>query len=470
MTTPFSQVSQVRGVSTPNRPAPFAVKIATLAADIGAGLALFCAILSLRDWPPFTRSWVFAALIATWVGTIVLQRVIFSRTLGERIWHLMRPGARDVWNRIHSPALGLGAYEGAGALVSVILSLGFFLLGAGSAAYVLASSPFWARGRVEMLDPFLPPLNPATAAAQGSEQWIVAPYFYALGAWPKTFRGQPVFHTLPYEKGPPQQFVGHIIARWDAPDIKLTFEGPKTPEKARNREAAKLCVLEISRACLRYREEALDRHVDEMKASVRTASNWQLSWFEVQNDALPPGETAQGIFLSVQGRSRSQDRYIFITPGGTHQTIILDYPTASSDGLLARELVRKSVRTVRISDQLGPGRAWINSVLQKIRMSDFEALASGPAPLARVAEVQGLLLSKLSVDPGSYDAYFHLGGTSLLLARLGRRTSGSADSGVAAGPTLQTIQSAHRYAADLKPTDPRTVRLESLLVDARKLF
>jgi hypothetical protein len=461
---------QVRGHSTPTRPASLFVKIATLSGDIGFGLALFCLFSNALGWPPFTRSWVFAALIATWVLTIVIQRALFGRTLCEAIWKLRRPGVRDIWNRIHTPALGLGTYEKSTAIIAGFLSLLLFVTGAASAALVLASSPFWANGRIEKLEPFLPPLTAASAAAAGSEQWVVAPFFYALGAWPKTFHGKPVFHALPYEKGPPNQFIGHIVARWDAPDIRLIFEGPKTPEKARNRESAKHCIVEISRACLRYREEALDRHVDEIRASVRSASNWHLSWFEVENGALPLGETAQGIFLSAQGRARSQDRYIFITPGGTHQALILDYPTASSDGLLARELVRKSVRTVRISDQLGPGRAWINSVLQKTRVHDFEALAKGPQPLQRVAEIQGLLLSKISVDPGSYDAYFHIGGTALLLAKLGRRTNGSADSGVAAGPTLQTIQSAHRYAADIKPSDPRTTRLEALLIDARKLF
>ncbi len=461
---------QVRGHSTPNHTPSFSVKIATLAVDLGSGLAIFCALLASRGWPPFTRSWVIGALIATWVLWILIQRALFARTIGEMIWRLRRANVRDFWSRLHAPALGPGNYDGSTSSALWVLSLAFFATGTASTAYILATSPFWAQGRVERFEPYLPPLKASDAAAQGTEQWVVAPYFYALGAWPKTFRGQPVLYTLPYAKGPPSKFVDQIVARWDAPEIKLTFEGPKTPEKARDRKSAKFCILSLSRACLRYREEALSRHVEEMQASLKTVSSWQLRWFEVENSAIPSEEAAQGIFLTAQGRSRAQDRYIFITAGGTHQTLILDYPSLTADGHFARDLVRKAVRTVRISDQLGPGKAWINSVLQRVKLGDFEQLASGPEPILRVAEIQGLLLSKLSVEPSSYDAYFHLGGTSLLLARLGRRTTGSSDSGIAAGPTLQTIQSAHRYASDIKPADPRTLRLESLLVDARKLF
>lgn len=91
--------------------------------------------------------------------------------------------------------------------------------------------------------------------------------------------------------------------------------------------------------------------------------------------------------------------------------------------------------------------------------------------IARLSEIQTLLISKITVDPMSYDSYFHLGGTALILARQIAHTPNLAltsmteDLGVIAKPLIQT---ALRYAQDVSPGDSRTAELQGYWVEARK--
>src|SRR5262249_4353881 len=137
--------------------------------------------------------------------------------------------------------------------------------------------------------------------------WSVEPFFYSLGAWPKEFMGRPVHYAVPYEKGPPTRFLGHVSARWDAPEIKVTFEGPKTPDSGEiNRAVIHSCLVpsEFSGGprpgmfeCARIRGKTLKRHIEEVDAF--SPSNWVLRWFRVENPAIDPRERAQGVFLGA---------------------------------------------------------------------------------------------------------------------------------------------------------------------------
>lgn len=113
------------------------------------------------------------------------------------------------------------------------------------------------------------PLAAVMPQPQSPDHWTRA-FFYSLGTWPRHPFGMPVVHALPYELGPPAQFPGRIIARWDAPEISVTFEGPKTPEGLReksgrvlNRDSVRGCFTgsALNFTCAKLRHEIGRAHV-----------------------------------------------------------------------------------------------------------------------------------------------------------------------------------------------------------------
>jgi hypothetical protein len=66
--------------------------------------------------------------------------------------------------------------------------------------------------------------------------------FCSLGSLPVRYEGEPIFHTLPYKKGPPVQFLDAIVARWKSPSTVAIYEGPKTADTKLNRDQIKECL------------------------------------------------------------------------------------------------------------------------------------------------------------------------------------------------------------------------------------
>jgi hypothetical protein len=370
----------------------------------------------------------------------------------------MRRGDRRMPERLEAGRAGVAAF--------LTLALAF---AAGSALkQAVLEHPFWSAGEEQRLQPFFP--GPAVAG-KPETRWSVMPVFYALGAWPREFQGQTVFYGVPYEKGPPERFVGKILAHWRHPDVEVAFLGPQTPPQypagIRSRDDLRSCLLSgrsetLGRwGCARLRQASLGKAVRELRA-LRPA-RWKVAWFSVENAAIPPEERAQGVVLTAEGARSGEERYILVSSRGTHQAISLRYPL-TAEGEQARELLRSSIRSLRVSDELNPGRAWADRQLLGIRLKELQKLGDSPELPARLAEVQAHLIAKISVDPRSYDAYFHLGGTTLLLARYAAR-HGQHEWTAFAKPT---IGAAFRYAKDLAPADSRTVQLEQIWVEARK--
>jgi hypothetical protein len=199
----------------------------------------------------------------------------------------------------------------------------------------------------------------------------------------------------------------------------------------------------------------------------RLGEEWRLEWFTVVNPSLPAREQAQGIRLSAQGTARGQDRYILITPQGTHQAFILDYPRGPASDA-ARETLERAIRTLRVTDELGPGRAWTNERLATTRLADLERLRDPAELLRRMAEVEALLLSKITVEPSAFDAYYHLGGLAITLARYAAKhpeANRTADWSAIARPLIQSV---YRYALDIAPRDPRTIQLQDFVLESKK--
>jgi hypothetical protein len=66
----------------------------------------------------------------------------------------------------------------------------------------------------------------------------------------------------------------------------------------------------------------------------------------------------------------------------------------------------------------------VNSEIESIRLDRLRGMQENNNELVanQLAEIQILLISRISVEPGSYDSYFHLAGTSLLLAKKSIKT------------------------------------------------
>lgn len=310
----------------------------------------------------------------------------------------------------------------------------------------------------------------------------VLPFYYALGAWPREFRGRPVFHALPYEKSVPDRFVPRAIARWHMPDTRVIFEGPQTPQfeggrvPPADRGRIRACMLGESKAeswlsCARLREAVLERHLDEMNSAV-SPRFWDLSWLQVQSPSLPSSEQVQGFYVSATGSKRAQDRFVLITEKGMHQAFILDYP-ATPEGQEARRVFQASLKSLRASDSLTPGRAWVDQQLQASRLDslrDAQSAGDRASFLGRISAIQALLVAKATVDPKSFDTFFHLGGTALLLSRFGRETANTPahdDFDDWKALPKQLADSAFRYAKDISPEDPRTKQMEMLALEAK---
>jgi hypothetical protein len=464
----------VRGARAYSRRASFGLRLGAGVIDGSLVLALcFLAHRWLRLPPvpePYWVAVVIFALGAWWAS----QRSVLGATLGDLAWKL-RSEHKGISEELLAPSR-LSASEILGAVSLTLLST---CVCAWSIDQAIFRQPIWAKAETLELDAYLPDMS--------AGQWGILPFYFSLGAWPKAYGGKPVFYSLPYEKGPPTRFAGHIIARWDEPSTRVTFEGPKTPQapvsaapgERTPREKIRQCLLgeNHSWSCLKIRDATLMRHLNDMQqrlagksgGNVALKMTWKLRWFLVRNPAISPSEQAQGIYLSTEDEGRGEERFVLITENGTHQAVMLDYPhPGSPDAVTARKTFEQAIRSLRASDELAPGRAWVDRQLEGVQLT--QAPADTPDAVAKLAEIQSLLIAKVSVQPSVFESYFHLGGTALMLSHLARA---STHSGSLAGLELSAvakplIQSAYRYAQDIAPGDPRTTQLQGFWLEAQK--
>ncbi len=421
--------------------------------------------LGLSYWP-----WLVASLPILIILQLT-QRLAFGRTLGQHVWGLARRPAADtltagLWTRLRAPLRQRINPSGPLVFIATFLTLTAVSLSTLIATITASSHPLLRSDPPLALAPF----DPAAAELDSSPgtDWTVLPFFYSIGAWPRAYAGKPILFELPYEKGPPQRFVGRITARWQMPDTRVTIEGPKTPVQAsaaRIREcfqprAALFKLLDLG--CLRLRERILGRHLREAMSA--RPSDWDVRWFRVENPALPEGEQPSGILITAAGLDQAQERFILVNGNGTQQALILDRP-ATDAGLAARKLLEQIVRTLRVSTELGTGRMWIDRRLTEVQLDNLEKQTDSNAFIARITDIQSTLLAKISVDPKMFDSYYHLGGTALLLLRHAVKTR-NPDWSASARPMLQA---AYAYAMDVSPSDTRTQRLQNLWLEAQKL-
>jgi hypothetical protein len=474
---PHASRPEVRGHKTYHRPASAPILAAAWFADACFVVLLFSMILLFTPILPIPRLWWLPAFAGLALIYVFGLRAAYGRTPGEFFWQLSRSSSNNgmgaaklhQYDQISVEVLVIGATMN---LLAAILS--------GWACYeTIFSLPLWKFSESIELDSYFP------VATQDTD-WTVMPFFYGLGAWPTRYQGRPVLYALPYEKGPPRRFAGHIQALWEAaPETgtSVIFEGPRTPNQNYSRSRIERCLsaggmFQHPITCIKVRHATLVRHLEEIRQShpLRGSLHWKLKWFLVKNPALPPEEQARGIFLSASNGKTIQNRYILITPQGTHQTFILN---TSDPG--AAELFDKSIRSLRVSDDLGQGIAWIDRRLESTRMNDFESLKDPEKQLEFITQIQGVLLSKISVDPKTFETYFHLAGTSLKLAQLASQTlthvpaeneNWAPTQALMRGTLFSAknlIESASRYGEDVSPLEPRLPKLRAFADQARKI-
>lgn len=449
MTTHATHTSHIRGHRAVTlRPSVSAIGLA-LFFDLAWAAGIAAVVIRLLDLAPVPTLAQFLALFALIASLTALQLFLLKSTLGQALLRLKWRAGRLVQTEKLDTSARLTA------LVTTIVVAGAAVFAAREFVY---RHPLLIYSLPLEIKPFAPDLS----------GWSIRSYFYSLGAWPSRFAGHPVLYTVPYEKGPPQQFLGRLIAHWDSPLTKVTFEGPKTPlydglqlDPARLQLCLSDSAVRSEVSCLRIREAALFRHIREIRAEIRPRpGGWKLHWFEVRNPVLPATEWPRGIYVAASNGAQAQERYILVNPKGVHQAMILDRQETSA-GEQASEVLRQSIGSQRVQTSLNAGKAWANRELSETRIGELASL-SNEEFASQISSVQSLLISKISVEPSSFDAYFHLGGISLLLHQRAAKT-GNLDWSAVARPN---IQSALHFAQDLAeaktPSPADQTRLDQL--------
>jgi hypothetical protein len=457
--------SHVRGHTAYIRSAGTELQFSALIADIGVITIFFFFTHKLFGLAPYPQFMWIAVFGLEFLIFWMLQRFFLQTTIGERIWHLAtapRALGEPRWKVLRQLCQPerLDAKE---TWTCAAVTAAIWIAALGSSYYFCFGTPFWIRAEARSLNPFHPQKE---ASASGEPDWTIEPFYFVLGAWPKTYEGHPVFYSVPYLKGPPTLFLGEVVARWEMPDTRVTIRGPKTPPRDYTREEVSRCLFaNWVPQCIAIREFALLPHLKEMEKTLgfTDRSGWRVAWFKVENPAIPEKDQAQGIFIHAQNSFRVEERYVVMTAKGAQQTYDLQVPRGERE-LRASQTLEQAIRSSRFSDDLNPGRLWVDSQIEAITPESLAKAFNTSNPSFPISELESLLIAKLTVDPKTFDTYYLLGKLGSQLTRYATQTQQS-DLGAVAKPLLQNMQ---RYGLDVSPKDPRNLQLQDLWLDAQK--
>jgi hypothetical protein len=302
-----------------------------------------------------------------------------------------------------------------------------------------------------MRDPTVRPYTnltiPLFAPEAGNKDWQVLPFFYANGAFPTRLLpgGGDMEFGLPYEKGPPNRFLGKITAYWRDLDSRLTLTGPLSVASPETPAALSDCVTHWFR-CLLARRALWRSTIAPHFGGRALAEN---AWFNVENLFLAGDEKPQGLYLrSTPERGRIREAYFLVGPKMAIQSFILDRPDRS-EGEKASAILRKVIGSLRVASDLQTPRAFINPKLGAIRLTDKSSLSD-------LISAEGLLLAKVSIEPKGSESFYHLGGLALTLFRAAKR-EGKIE---LAASSKTIVKSSLRYARDVEPNSKRIPEME----------
>lgn len=317
-------------------------------------------------------------------------------------------------------------------------------LGAYGLKQTFLNAPVWIQAKSLVLQP--------TQYDEPSQ--VITPIYYLILNFPKTFANQPIPYQLSYHKGPPNHFVAQIQAQLN-PQIHLTYFGPKTPEPVVNRSQLKSCLThEFELKCFKVRSQVLSPWLNSLSSAGRDSqANYDLDWFEIVDPVLAEEDQTQGFHLQFHQDHALKDIWVLVNSTGTQQAIRLTRDD-SKLGQVAYELVSKSIASARMYSDLKYGRELINQNLSQVRLEAVKSESNPNEFQKRLSDAQILLISKVSVDPASLEAYFHLAGTSTWLIQRGVNDTGLRSQ------AQENLKASYLYARDIAPLDPKTTQIQ----------
>ncbi|MFN7684271.1 MAG: hypothetical protein ACK5QT_02545, partial [Oligoflexia bacterium] len=394
--------------------------------------------------------------------TLWIQRKLFSRTLGERIWGIKSFKARGTlerknWHFSHplQGLLGLG----------LSLGLSFQCLW-----QVAQFHPIFKPALDLRLPVFVPP---AAQKSAEKSQWSLLPFYLTVGTYPRLWKGEPVWYELPYVKGPPERFPARVVVRLPVSETQIVIEGPRTPEELRGkRPAIKACLqapslrVRASLACLGLRQRLLERHTQEMRPGHAPAQQWDLLWFEVQNSEgqnLDDESRPMGVYLRASNAHHQMHRFVLISSEAQTQALTLELPASGqAPGLQPElEMMFKTLGSMSLHPTLAGSRSWADRRLSEIRLSE---ITQNPE-LEPLGELAALLIAKTTVSPRAPDAYYHLAGVSMLLLKKSAKTPAAELVSAIARPQ---VEASVKFMRDVAPQDPRNRPLERMLLEVKQ--
>jgi len=410
------------------------------------GAFFIAALISLiRHTPLGLRDNLVVPLVLMPVA-IYFCVLLFGRTPGQWVHGLIRVHARTgerpyrLYDLLFesdlrdAPTLPLPAVATFGAIPAALA-----ILTLGAAHRVASYDPTMRAWKEETFPLFAP--DPKSA------DWRVLPFYYSTGAWPVRFEGNSILYSLPYEKGPPERFVGKIGVYWNLPEAKITLLGPLTLKEPASIDALKACFLKAY-ACVGVRRDLAEKQLRPFFERGKVTGG---TWFQVENPLLKPEEKAQGLYLQAKSRdgSRIFEAYYLVNAKLALQGILLERSTGPA-GAAASERLRQVVGSIRMQDDLAAPTAWVNQQLARVKLRPGSRLEE-------LKDAQGILLAKISVDPRVFDSFYHLGGLGMLLYREAQK---SGDVELAASSKL-LVQSTYRFGQDVDPKNPKLRELET---------
>jgi hypothetical protein len=249
---------------------------------------------------------------------------------------------------------------------------------------------------------------------QTHSPYVTLAFGYTFGPWPKQFLDQPIVMKLPYQKGPPDQFIPKMTAVFAPIDAELQIDGPRTALAPNSQKA--LSDIEW-KVCFSSRFSCVGDKKAFHKTFYQDLSRWRegskkdrldYSWFESDD---PRG--ARGVHVHYQNTSIAVDRYILLTESGSGQSFTLK-TTRTEVGESAREVFQKILGGLRVSTDLSNARAWTREQLKQVSLAKVRRFTPLAVRLSELIRIQTLLYSQLSIDPTQADAFLHLAGVTHL--------------------------------------------------------
>jgi hypothetical protein len=238
--------------------------------------------------------------------------------------------------------------------------------------------------------------------------WEIIPFGYTLGAWPVYFQGEPIVTKMTYQKGPPVKFIQSMTQLWRPVEIELTLEGPHTPNPKLKMMDWKNC-FSSSMLCKGDKKDFL-KAVTQSYPAFRTRKEAEVTWF----DSLDP-LGVRGVHFHLDAKTYSVDQYTILTDSGIAQSFILKYVN-NPVGLEARSTFGRVLSGLKVKEDLGSARAWIQNKIEGVKLDQIRSVQSAKLRMVRMIQVQNWIFSLLSVDPSSVMPFFHLGGVTHMLA------------------------------------------------------